>query len=57
MRDRTTPVPYWIEREASNFRKSQRGDVADDEKIAEARRLMIHDTNQQLPRKHRKPEQ
>jgi hypothetical protein len=56
MIDRTTPIPYWVEREASNFRKSQRGEIAADEQIDEAKRVLRHETNQQLPRKHRKPE-
>lgn len=48
MRDRTTPIPYWVERVASEFRKFQRGDVAPEESIEEARRLMDYNTDQRV---------
>jgi hypothetical protein len=47
-------IPYWVERVASQFRKEQRGEIAPDESIEEARRLLLHERNKQLPRKHQK---
>jgi hypothetical protein len=49
-------IPFWIEKVASDFRKAQRGEIAGDDQIDEARRLMIHESNQQLPRKFQKEE-
>jgi hypothetical protein len=43
-------IPYWVEREASAFRKEQRGEVAAEEQIDAARETMDQASNERIAR-------